>query len=86
MRPRYSPGVGVSLEMVVGVVILTLLGVFLTGPGMWSEKWGWSWMRGERRKKSEEPPPPPAPPYPSGDVRASTPAADAASARHERET
>jgi hypothetical protein len=36
---------GISVEMIVGVVVLTLLGLLLTGPGMWSEKWGWKFMR-----------------------------------------
>jgi hypothetical protein len=37
----------------VGVVVLTTLAVLLTGPGLWSEKWGWKFF--ERlfdRKKS----------------------------------
>jgi hypothetical protein len=38
--------------MVVGVVVLTLLGVLLTGPGMWSEKWGW--RRLSRRKPAPD--------------------------------
>jgi hypothetical protein len=25
----------------IGVVVLTVLTVLLTGPGLWSEKWGW---------------------------------------------
>jgi hypothetical protein len=25
----------------VGVVVLTALTVLVTGPGLWSEKWGW---------------------------------------------
>jgi hypothetical protein len=40
---------GVSLEMVVGVVVLTVLGILLTGPGMWSEKWGWRRISRARR-------------------------------------
>jgi len=24
---------------------LTVLGLLLTGPGMWSESWGWGWLR-----------------------------------------
>jgi hypothetical protein len=40
---------GITVEMVVGVVLLTLLGLLLTGPGMWSEKWGWRWLSGRRR-------------------------------------
>lgn len=39
---------GIDLEIVIGIVVLTLLGVFLTGPGMWSEKWGWSALRRKR--------------------------------------
>jgi hypothetical protein len=41
---------GVDLEIVIGIVVLTLLGVFLTGPGMWSEKWGWSAIRKKRHR------------------------------------
>ncbi|HET7752995.1 MAG TPA: hypothetical protein VFK85_03715 [Anaeromyxobacteraceae bacterium] len=39
---------GLDLETVVAIILLTLLGVFLTGPGMWSEKWGW-WALRKRR-------------------------------------
>jgi hypothetical protein len=41
---------GIDLEIAIGIVVLTLLGVFLTGPGMWSEKWGWSAFRRKRRR------------------------------------
>lgn len=41
---------------VVGALVLTLLAVLLTGPGMWSEKWGWWWMRDRRRQPSDRPP------------------------------
>ena len=44
---------GITLEMVLGVVFLTLLGLLLTGPGMWSEKWGWGFLR--RKGPREEP-------------------------------
>jgi hypothetical protein len=30
---------------------LTLLGLLLTGPGMWSDAWGWGWIR----RRSERP-------------------------------
>ena len=40
---------GLDLEIIIGIIVLTLLGVFLTGPGMWSEKWGWSALRRKRR-------------------------------------
>lgn len=39
---------------VVGVVALTALCVLLTGPGMWSEKWGWGVLR-RRKKRPGEP-------------------------------
>jgi hypothetical protein len=40
---------GISVEMAIGVAVLTALGLLLTGPGMWSEKWGWKVLRGKRR-------------------------------------
>lgn len=40
---------GITLEMVIGVVVLTALGLLLTGPGMWSEKWGWNFLRGKKK-------------------------------------
>ena len=44
----------------LGIVLgLTLLTVLFTGPGMWSEKWGWSWL--ERREKRRPPAPGEAP-------------------------
>jgi hypothetical protein len=43
---------GLDLEIVVGIVVLTVLGVFLTGPGMWSEKWGWSALRRSKRARA----------------------------------
>ncbi len=39
----------------LGVVVLTVLTVLVTGPGMWSEKWGWGWLTRERRKKDRPP-------------------------------
>jgi len=32
---------GITGEIVLFVVGLTVLALVLTGPGMWSEKWGW---------------------------------------------
>jgi hypothetical protein len=43
-----------TIFVVVGMTLLTLL---LTGPGMWSEKWGWWWVR-RGEKKPPDPPPP----------------------------
>jgi FtsZ-interacting cell division protein ZipA len=31
-----------TLLVILGLVALTLL---LTGPGLWSEKWGWRWFK-----------------------------------------
>ena len=45
---------GLDLLTVLGVLALTLLTIFLTGPGMWSEKWGWGWFtKGEKAKPKE---------------------------------
>jgi hypothetical protein len=41
--------VNVDPIAIVGALVLTLLAVLLTGPGMWSEKWGWGWLKGRRR-------------------------------------
>lgn len=44
---------GTWLLIVVGLTVLCLL---LTGPGMWSEKWGWGWFsKGERGDGAERP-------------------------------
>jgi hypothetical protein len=32
----------------LGVLVLTIL---LTGPGLWSERWGWWWLSEKRRSK-----------------------------------
>jgi hypothetical protein len=39
---------------VIGALVLTLLGVLLTGPGLWSEKWGW-WMLHRRKRERARP-------------------------------
>jgi hypothetical protein len=60
--------------MIAGVVVLTLLGLLLTGPGMWSERWGWKFL--EEKKKPGPPagrdgaggaPPPAGRPPPPGE-------------------
>ncbi len=40
-----------TLAVVFGLTALTVL---LTGPGMWSEKWGW-WIFRDRRKGKTPP-------------------------------
>lgn len=40
-----------------GALALTLLAVLLTGPGLWSEKWGWWWLRKRERTGGDEEPP-----------------------------
>ena len=42
---------GLNLSTVLGVLGLTILTLLLTGPGMWSEKWGWGWFT--KRDKAE---------------------------------
>ena len=32
---------------------LTVIGILLTGPGMWSEKWGWRWLERPRRRRAD---------------------------------
>ncbi|HYS79793.1 MAG TPA: hypothetical protein VEM76_03735 [Anaeromyxobacteraceae bacterium] len=45
---------GLDLLTVLGVLGLTLLTLLLTGPGMWSEKWGWSWFgKGRERRDAK---------------------------------
>lgn len=39
---------------VIGALVLTLLAVLLTGPGLWSEKWGW-WMIDRRKRDGAKP-------------------------------
>ncbi len=34
----------------LGVVVLTVLTVLVTGPGLWSDTWGWGWFTRDRRK------------------------------------
>ena len=43
-----------TILVVLGIVALTLL---LTGPGLWSEKWGWRWFDAARRKRTPPQPP-----------------------------
>lgn len=45
---------GIDGETILWVVGLTVLSLVLTGPGMWSARWGWSWL--ERRGRRREPP------------------------------
>ncbi len=39
-----------TLFVVVGLTALTVL---LTGPGLWSEKWGWWWLKDRRRVRDQ---------------------------------
>jgi len=42
----------VDTETLVYVVVLVIVAVLFTGPGMWSEKWGWKLLdRFKRRRK-----------------------------------
>jgi hypothetical protein len=51
---------GTWLLIVVGLTVLCLL---LTGPGMWSENWGWGWFsRGKEKRDRPASPPTDRPP------------------------
>lgn len=50
-----GPAMGLNLLTVLGVLGLTLLTLLLTGPGMWSEKWGWGWFTKHEKGKAKEP-------------------------------
>jgi hypothetical protein len=45
---------GLNLPTVLGVIGLTLLTLLLTGPGMWSEKWGWGWFTKDNQGKDKK--------------------------------
>ncbi len=42
-----------TLWTIVVVVGGTLLTILLTGPGLWSEKWGWGWVDRKRRRRRD---------------------------------
>jgi hypothetical protein len=49
-RPRYTPPVdAIDLAFAAGLVLLTLA---LTGPGLWSEKWGWGAIKRAFRRRA----------------------------------
>jgi hypothetical protein len=56
------PCMGLNLPTILVVLAIVALTLLLTGPGLWSEKWGWRWFDGARKKK--RPPTPPTPPAP----------------------
>jgi len=39
-----------TLFVVVGLTALTVL---LTGPGLWSEHWGWWWLKDRKKRDSK---------------------------------
>ena len=41
-----------TVALVVGLTALTIL---LTGPGLWSEKWGWRWLEKRKRPPDRKP-------------------------------
>jgi hypothetical protein len=44
-------------DFVLPIVALIVLTVVLTGPGLWSENWGWGWLeRAFGRKEKKAPP------------------------------
>jgi hypothetical protein len=56
--PFPLPGAGMDAKDWVFILGLPLLALLLTGPGLWSENWGWGVLdRLLRRKKKEKAPP-----------------------------
>ncbi|QSQ14822.1 MULTISPECIES: hypothetical protein [Myxococcus] len=39
-------------EILIGAVVMTLVTILATGPGMWSSTWGWK----DREKKGKDAP------------------------------
>lgn len=46
---------GFNLPTILAILALVALTLLLTGPGLWSEKWGWRWFH-DRDEKKDEPP------------------------------
>jgi hypothetical protein len=44
-----------TVAMPIGLTLLTLL---LSGPGMWSDSWGWGWLERRKRRDAAACPPP----------------------------
>lgn len=38
-------------RLVVPLIGLLVLVLLLTGPGLWSDKWGWWWMKDDRKSR-----------------------------------
>ena len=45
---------GITWEMLAMVAFLTVLALLFTGPGMWSERWGWKWFGDEKKRPEDE--------------------------------
>ena len=45
----------IDLWTVLMPIGLTALAILLTGPGMWSEKWGWSLLERKKKEPAEKP-------------------------------
>ena len=45
---------GLNLPTLLAVLGLTVLTLLLTGPGMWSDKWGWGWFTKHDERKDEK--------------------------------
>jgi hypothetical protein len=42
----------IDWRLLAPLLALLVLSVFLTGPGMWSEKWGWGFLRGGEGRRA----------------------------------
>ena len=52
----------IDLGTILWVVGLTLAGGLLTGPGMWSDRWGWKTLDRLGKKRAPKDKTPPEPP------------------------
>lgn len=41
----------VEWRLFAPLLAVLVIAVLVTGPGMWSEKWGWWWVRKDRSRR-----------------------------------
>jgi hypothetical protein len=42
--------VDVDLSLLLPLLAVVALSLLVTGPGLWSDSWGWWWVRRDRRR------------------------------------
>ncbi len=53
--PWLSGGMGFNLPTILAILGLVALTLLLTGPGLWSEKWGWRWFQDRDEEEHDTP-------------------------------